>query len=60
MIVPISQHCRTLERGLPSTEKEAEMVASVTYRVRVEVELGERFAYFGSLGAGDLVLHECS
>lgn len=26
MIVPISQHCHTLERGLPSTDKEAEMV----------------------------------
>ena len=34
-----SARCDTLERGLPSTDKEAVMVVYVTYRVPVEVEL---------------------
>ena len=38
-IVPASDRCDTLERGLPSTPKEAVMVVYVTYRVPVEVEL---------------------
>jgi hypothetical protein len=38
-IVPASDRCDTLERGLPSTDKEAAMVVYVTYRVPVEVEL---------------------
>ncbi len=38
-IVPASDRCDTLERGLRSTPKEAEMVVYVTYRVPVEVEL---------------------
>ena len=38
-IVPTSERCRTLERGLLSTDKEAVMVVYVTYRVPVEVEL---------------------
>jgi hypothetical protein len=39
MIVPSSEPRRTLERGLPSTSKEAEMVVYVTYQVTIEVEL---------------------
>jgi len=38
-IVPASDRCDTLERGLPSTPKETVMVVYVTYRVPVEVEL---------------------
>jgi hypothetical protein len=38
-IVPASDRCDTLERGLPSTDKEPVMVVYVTYRVPVEVEL---------------------